>query len=333
MSRKILLQLVVILSLLVPSFVLAQTNEIKNYTVKKGDTLWSISRDELGDAFLWPKVWKENPEIANPDRLYPGQIVRIPIYLKQAIREEEQAKPAAKKAPEQHKEKAQKEEVTRQEPVTPLKPLVSNALFSASGYISDSVPSVGKVDGSPSGKTLFGNYDTVFLKTDYPAKVGDKFIIITALRLERPFATRDDGYIIEPVGVVEVTQVEGQDTEARIVEAFGPIRSEDRLDTYHEMKAPLTTGEFRKPDMDGKVIAAQDLQLLNALYDIVYLDKGSKDGVETGDMFRTVDIRDGHRIPTGIIQVISTKESTSTAVIRENLMEAVSAGNLFTQLK
>jgi LysM domain len=329
MSRKILLQLVVILSLIVPSFVLAQTNEIKNYTVKKGDTLWSISRNELSDAFLWPKVWKENPEIANPDRLYPGQTVRIPIYLKQAVREEEQARPAAKKAPE-----AQKEEVTRQEPVTPpLKPLVSNALFAASGYISDSVPSVGKVDGSPSGKTLFGNYDTVFLKTDNPAKVGDKFIVITALRLERPFATRDDGYIIETAGVVEVTQVEGQDTEARIVEAFGPIRSEDRLDTYREMEAPLTTGESRKPDMDGTVIAAQDLQLLNTLYDIVYLDKGNKDGVETGDMFRTVDIRDGHRIPTGIIQVIGTKESTSTAVIRKNLMEAVSAGNLFTRLK
>ncbi len=334
MSRKILLQLVVILSLIVPSFVFAQTNEIKDYTVKKGDTLWSISRGELGNAFLWPKVWKENPGIANPDRLYPGQTVRIPIYLKQAVREEEPAKPAAKQAPEEQKEKAQKEEVTRQGPVeTPLKPLLSNALFASSGYISDSIPSVGKVDGSPSGKTLFGNYDTVFLKTDNPVKVGDKFIIITALRLERPFATRNDGYIIEPAGVVEVAQIEGQDIEARIVQAFGPIRSGNRLDTYHEMDAPLTTGEFRKPGMDGKVIAARNLKLLNALYDIVYLDKGSKDGVETGDMFRTVDIRDGHRIPTGIIQVIGTKESTSTAVIRENIMEAVSAGNLFTQLK
>jgi len=336
MSRKILLQLVVILSLLVPSFVLAQTHEIKNYTVKKGDTLWSISRQELGDAFLWPKVWKENPEISNPDRLYPGQVVKIPIYLKQAVREEKVPAPRAveKKMPEKQVKKAEKKAVAGKEAQKiPLKPLVNNNLLEASGYISDSVPSVGTLDSSPSGRTLFGNNDTVFVKTDTAAKAGDKFVIIKAVPLEQPMATWSHGYIIEPLGVVEITKIEGKDTSARIMHAFGPIRDGDVLDTYHEVNSPLTTGEFRKPDIAGEVIAARNLQLLNGIFDIVYLDKGMKDGIEIGDMFRTVDTGSGHTVPTGTIQVIGVKDATSTAVVRGNIGGAISAGNLFVQLK
>ena len=328
MSKKILLQLVVILSLLVPSFGMAQTNKIEDYTVKKGDTLWSITRQELGDYFLWPKVWKANPQLKNPDRLYPGQIIKIPIYLKQTVLEEEApvAGKVGKKVTTEKKKEVKPAEI-------PLKPLINDNLLEASGYISDTVPSVGIVDGSPSGRTLFGEYDTVFLKTDKPARVGQKFFIITAVALERPMATRSKGYIIEPAAVAEVTKIEGNDTVAKIVKSFGPVRSGYSLDTYYEIKSPWTTDKFRKPDMNGEIIAARDLHLLNALFDVVYLDKGDRDGVEIGDMFRTVNTGTGHTVRTGVIQIIGTKDATSTAVVRRNEGGAISAGNLFVQLK
>src|SRR4030043_2369979 len=69
--------------LLLPSFISAQTQEYKDYAVEKGDTLWDISQKDLNDYFLWPKIWKENPEIKNPDRIYPKQKIRIPLYLLQ----------------------------------------------------------------------------------------------------------------------------------------------------------------------------------------------------------------------------------------------------------
>lgn len=328
MSKKILLQLVVILALLVPSFVIAQTDKIENYTVKKGDTLWSITRQELGDYFLWPKVWKANPQIKNPDLLYPGQVVKIPIYLKQTVLEEKA--PVARKV---EKKPAPKKEKEVKPVAIPLKPLINDNLLEASGYISDTVPSVGTVDGSPSGRTLFGEYDTIFLKTDKPAQVGDKFFVITAVRLERPMATRSKGYIIEPVAVVEVTKIEGSDTLAKVVKSFGPVRNGYFLNTYYEIKSPWTTDKFRKPDIKGEIIAARDLHLLNALFDVVYLDKGARDGMEIGDMFRTVNTSSGHTIATGVIQIIGTRDATSTAVVRRNVGGAISAGNLFVQLK
>src|SRR4030065_1644901 len=83
MLRKTLTSKILFLFLLWPTFITAQTQEYKDYTIEKGDTLWDISRKELSDSFLWPKVWKENPEIKNPDRIYLKQKIRIPLYLLQ----------------------------------------------------------------------------------------------------------------------------------------------------------------------------------------------------------------------------------------------------------
>ncbi|MBM4129231.1 MAG: LysM peptidoglycan-binding domain-containing protein, partial [Nitrospira sp.] len=83
MGKKTLVSIIILLLpfLLMPSLLSSQTQEYKEYTVKKGDTLWDITRNELNDSFLWPKVWKENPEIINPDRIYPNQKIKIPLYL------------------------------------------------------------------------------------------------------------------------------------------------------------------------------------------------------------------------------------------------------------
>lgn len=66
-----------------------QDMEYKEYKVLKGDTLWDISSKEIKDPFLWPKIWKENPEIKNPDRITPNQMIKIPLRLIQKEQEEE----------------------------------------------------------------------------------------------------------------------------------------------------------------------------------------------------------------------------------------------------
>ncbi|AMM24888.1 LysM peptidoglycan-binding domain-containing protein [Variovorax sp. PAMC 28711] len=48
------------------------------YTVKPGDTLWAISRLYLKSPWRWPELWGMNlGEIANPHRIYPGQVLYL----------------------------------------------------------------------------------------------------------------------------------------------------------------------------------------------------------------------------------------------------------------
>ena len=47
--------------------------------VKSGDTLSKIAKDAYGDANAYPQIFEANrPMLSNPDKIYPGQVLRIP---------------------------------------------------------------------------------------------------------------------------------------------------------------------------------------------------------------------------------------------------------------
>jgi len=49
------------------------------HVVKRGDTLWDISRRYLGNGASYKKIHRLNRRIIrNPHRIYPGQVVRLP---------------------------------------------------------------------------------------------------------------------------------------------------------------------------------------------------------------------------------------------------------------
>ncbi len=49
------------------------------YTVRSGDTLSKIARAHLGSARLYPEIFEANrPMLTHPDKIYPGQVLRIP---------------------------------------------------------------------------------------------------------------------------------------------------------------------------------------------------------------------------------------------------------------
>ena len=81
MSKNRIVKFVLIVFLLLTSVAFAQTRDMKEHKVIKGDTLWDIADAELNNSLLWPKIWKENTWIKNPNKIYPDQIVKIPVYL------------------------------------------------------------------------------------------------------------------------------------------------------------------------------------------------------------------------------------------------------------
>ena len=53
--------------------------EAKYYTVVAGDNLSKISKAQYGDANKYMKIFEANkPMLKDPDKIYPGQLLRIP---------------------------------------------------------------------------------------------------------------------------------------------------------------------------------------------------------------------------------------------------------------
>lgn len=49
------------------------------HTVKSGDTLSKIAKKYYGDAMRYPDIFDANtPMLKHPDKIYPGQVLRIP---------------------------------------------------------------------------------------------------------------------------------------------------------------------------------------------------------------------------------------------------------------
>jgi hypothetical protein len=57
--------------------VVVRPDHPQTYTVVPGDTLWSIAGRFLQHPWQWRQIWRQNPQIRNPNRIYPGDVLRF----------------------------------------------------------------------------------------------------------------------------------------------------------------------------------------------------------------------------------------------------------------
>ncbi|MBP9091001.1 LysM peptidoglycan-binding domain-containing protein [bacterium] len=58
----------------------ANSVEPRSYTIRSGDNLWNIAKDNLGDATKWGDIYKMNADVlgANPELIRPGTTIQLP---------------------------------------------------------------------------------------------------------------------------------------------------------------------------------------------------------------------------------------------------------------
>ena len=57
-----------------------QQAQVEYYVIQKGDSLSAIAKRYYGNAKDYPRIFEANREvIKNPDLIYPGQKIRIPL--------------------------------------------------------------------------------------------------------------------------------------------------------------------------------------------------------------------------------------------------------------
>lgn len=297
------------------------------YIIKKGDTLWDISSDKLKDPFQWKALWKLNHYIKNPDLIYPGQKLVVPVGLKG---DNEAESPKDEDAAEKPvKVKASNVMAGKQILIAKHDYIVSREVLINSGYIAPTPPSGdGRIVASPERRILVGRTDPIYIETTSPAADKTRFYVLSQPeRVVHPVTGDVVGYLVRTKGAVETIGVESGNTKAMVVESFEEVLKGDILFDYYSIDLPLKPTVEKRPQVNGHVVKVHDGDTVVGPRNIVYLDKGIADGVTVGDLF-TVETGRKPIIPIGTVQIISAQDKTSVAFIVK-ASDIIQAGDSF----
>ncbi|MEW6775314.1 MAG: LysM peptidoglycan-binding domain-containing protein [Bdellovibrionota bacterium] len=379
------------------------------YIVKQGDTLWDISARFLNDPFLWTKVHSENPQIVNPDLIYPGEPITVypkdfdlsqatvvqlvpPPELERSAAEEEAPTAAEievgqEVVPEVEIEQIEEVEPTEQELadrdryLEELTKRTELEVFDekATELISKKravlarrqrnvieyprAQSVGWIEFLETSELNNAGYllgqedvmarvraasgDLIYINRGKINGVaeGDRYTIFRiGEEVVHPETEEYIGHKIIVVGHLQVQKVYERTSSAIITEAYEDISMGDErlygLDTYDRIIPEAEVDKniqikANSQEINGLIIAAREKKLSISTEDIVYIDRGTKDGVEVGNVFSIYrpnrDVADpevGDRVElprfyVGELTVIRTSATTATCLITRERREVI----------
>jgi hypothetical protein len=205
---------------------------------------------------------------------------------------------------------------------TEIKPGSYNAiekdLFISGGFIADTLQVYGKIAAAPapsSERFLFGKNDYVYvdIKQVYADQYTDYFIVEIGDTVKHPKTGKNLGKLITIIGQLRIIGQEAGYKKALITESLREIGYEQPIIPSYVFQHPHDS-ETLKPNINGTIIKELPLHLLGAQFQILYVDKGTDDGLKPGDMF-TVMSTTKPISPIGKIKILSTQKNTSTAYV------------------
>jgi LysM domain len=301
-----------------------------DYIVKKGDTLWDISKRFYNDAFLWPRLWQQNQYITNPHQISPGDRIRLYPYK---VLIEEEAKPPTV-------EEVKPPAPTVEEAAPPLPPppaIIRLTVFpevNSAGFITDKMEGIGKIVAAKADKVHLCKEDEIYIsfQKGITVKKGDQF---TIFRVGDPIVhpiigKRVLGRKVQILGQAVITKTtEGRAQAALITQSYEFIVTGDGVSPYFALPEELAVNTMKQP-LYGWIVAGKNDQMEYVEGEVVYIDLGEEDHVRPGDILQV--IRRGAVVPDpvskekkavvklpdeniGRLVVIKTQPRTSTAVI------------------
>jgi len=326
--RKTLLLLLLILPLALLAQPLQAKEPVRTYTIQKGDTLWGISQRFLKDPYYWPNLWSNNPYIANPHLIYPGQKVdlydgRIEIV---GVRPEPPAptgEPAASEPPPPAP-------APTELPVPVEEPVIIKTLGGAEGFVNiDGLEGAGSIIDTIDNRLMMAEGDTVFCEMVNLSgtEPGDAFDIVAFGKpVYHPVSGQLIGHQVATVGSLVITGVNPSVATARITFSNQEIRRGNVLIPFEPPALEVALKKARNL-LNGYIIAAKQGKLGLGQNDIIYIDLGSADGLEAGNLLyltrprvpsELVTVDPNVQLPEvllGNAVVVETKEHTAAALV------------------
>jgi hypothetical protein len=334
------------------------------YTVRPGDTLWDLSGRFLNNPWYWPKIWSYNPEITNPHWITPGNVLKFfPAAEEGPARVEPVAGAAGAVAegPAAEEEDVgpakELEDLTRADMKSPSPLEDADVVAVAGPYKIGFVPpraryarhdtfvtprelaESGTIRAAFEEKLMLSSPDKAYadFERSRDVKVGESYVIYKTERPIRHPVTRElFGYQSTILGSAKVTAVGQKGVTLLITQCFEPIERGALLGPWTQKFYRPVERRPVKQEVSGRIIGGQ-VDAVSQLGEnhVVFLDRGERDGVEEGNVFRVLRSGDQYGLEparpswdtslpvesVGDLLVVDVKERTSTALVTRSMKE------------
>jgi hypothetical protein len=253
------------------------------YTVQRGDTLWDISGRFLDRPWLWPEIWQANPQIKNPDLIYPGDVLEL-VYV--------EGRPALRHRAGGAGGVVKLSPRIRSTPTVaaiPTVPMDAIGPFLSRPIVVDAEEALSTapyVLAFAEERIAVGAGDRLYAR-HVESPIGTKFDIVRASGELLDGDTGEElGYGAVFVGTASL-QAPGEPATLVVTRADREILPGDRLIAATE-EEPFQNFHPKPPSVPvhGSIIAVIGGVAEIGQYNVVVLDRGSRDGLEAGTVLR-----------------------------------------------
>jgi LysM repeat protein len=327
------------------------------HVIVRGETLWALAQQFLGDPLLWPEIYRLNTNVVeDPHWIYPGEELRISAEGADQPTSAQITPQSLTVTPQgdtvrQDQPAAQQDapatpmagSIFAQQPVargTPPARIVAAAAhayravrdgeYYSAGFLTENQP-------LPAGR-IVGNAETEMrgdVRTRQTALLYEKVLVAPPpgealapgdllLAFRRSDEVEHWGQMIVPTGLLQVKDSAGNRMVATVIRMYGSVA--DGQELLHIQPYVSVNAQRAQPVTDGvtgHVIRLREAHEVAQRQAVLFIDRGANDGVKLGDVFAIFAMRpDVDR--SGMVEqdqaraiVVNTRASTSTVIIIE----------------
>lgn len=254
----------------------------QNYEVVKGDTLWDISAKFLEQPWQWPEIWQVNPQIQNPHLIYPGDMISLSYINGRPVLTLTRGSTAYKMSPEAR-------EIKLEEAISTIPRSAIAAFLSRPMVVGeDTLNNAPYIVASTDDRIILGAGDRAYVR----GLEGDNV---------KQFSVFRGGDVYTDPETGEVLGYEAIYTADALLETAGDIARVMLSNTTREILAgdrllPVDDGRDEmnffphspKQAVNGRIISVFDGVYQVGQYQIVVLNRGSRESLEVGHVLEVM---------------------------------------------
>ena len=266
----------------------------RQYTVKKGDTLWGISSMFLKDPWYWPEIWSKNQQVKNPHLIYPGDVLTL-IYVN--------GRPQMQVNQQTQNRKST---ITSESglPVKKLSPGIRSSALQANiptipgdairqfltkprVVTKEQLDNAPRIIGSEGEHLILGTGARVYIRGEIDKERVRFSVFKPGKKLIDPATDELLGYEAKYAGEVRIVNYADPAT-GELTFTEREVLIGDRL--LPEDKSKLENLYFPRipeTEIDAQIVSLYDALFGVAQYQIVVINKGERDGMEVGYLLAT----------------------------------------------